>query len=211
MKVIDIYSHKQGLEFIDKHHPQELQDILDAIAFVNAADCFCKKSKEKHKDVVMSPKIMNKKMKQFLCEKGWTKKKPNSKKGFKEPRVYLDGQYFREMDGIKNKVGLEIQFGKYSFMGYDILSKMPIFASMGLIECGIEIVATSGMKLSTGVSLFHQIANDLKYRGVADLDIPTLILGIGLTDAEILAEPTMPRQKDCPGQKLLFNLSNPPT
>jgi hypothetical protein len=47
---------------------------------------------------------------------------------------------FRAMDGVKDGVGLEIQSGKYAFMGYDILSKMPIFAARGTIDCGIEVV-----------------------------------------------------------------------
>jgi hypothetical protein len=90
------------------------------------------------------------------------------------------------MDGIKNRVGLEIQFGKYAFMGYDIFSKMPIFAKRNLIECGIEVVAMPDVvrQMSTGVSSFNQIVMDMGERGEADIDIPTLIIGIGLTEAE---------------------------
>jgi len=32
--------------------------------------------------------------------------------------------------------------------------------------------------VSTGVSYFEQIVWDLEYRGVADIDIPVIILGI---------------------------------
>lgn len=100
------------------------------------------------------------------------------------------------MDGVKNGVGLEIQFGKYAFMGYDILSK-PIFAAKGMIDCGIEVVSmkslstgklsetvlveeATGYRMSTGVSFFEQIKADLEARGAADLDIPVLILGIDI-------------------------------
>ena len=96
------------------------------------------------------------------------------------------GAEFREMDGIKNRVGLEVQFGKYAFMGYDIFSKMPIFAKRGLIDCGIELVVMPSIikNMSTGVSSFAQIVMDMKARGVADIDIPTLVLGFECTPSE---------------------------
>jgi hypothetical protein len=34
-------------------------------------------------------------------------------------------------------------------------------------------------KMSTGVSFFEQFKTDLEMRGVADIDIPVLIIGIG--------------------------------
>ena len=93
---------------------------------------------------------------------------------------------YLEMDGIKNKVGLEIQFGKYAFMAYDIFSKMPIFHKRGLIDCGIELVLSHNMikDVSTGIGSFKQIARDMRERGVADLDIPTLVIGIECTNKE---------------------------
>lgn len=90
------------------------------------------------------------------------------------------------MDGIKNKVGLEIQFGKYAFMGYDIFSKMIIFKNLKYIECGVEIVPSSELvkQMSTGVSSFEQLLVDFENRGESDIDIPVLVLSIGMTDEE---------------------------
>ena len=84
-----------------------------------------------------------------------------------------------EIDFYKDRIGIEIQFGKYAFMGYDIFSKMPIFYNKGLIKCGIELVLSNTMlkDMSTGVSSFNQIVMDIKARGESDLDIPVLILG----------------------------------
>jgi len=91
------------------------------------------------------------------------------------------------MDGIKNRVGLEIQFGKYAFMGYDIFSKMVIFSNRDLIDCGIELVVMASMlrSMSTGVSSFNQIVMDMEARGEADIDIPTLVVGMEPTDEEL--------------------------
>ena len=86
------------------------------------------------------------------------------------------------MDFIKNgkKLGVEVQFGKYAFMVYNVCAKMTIFSKMGLIDTGIEIVPVKNFanEMSTGVSYFEQFAWDLHHRGVSDIDIPVLILGI---------------------------------
>ena len=84
------------------------------------------------------------------------------------------------MDFMKNKVGVEIQFGKYAFMAYNVCAKMSIFSNLGYIEGGIEVVSLKQFaeEMSTGVSYFEQIVWDLETRGVANIDIPVLVLGI---------------------------------
>lgn len=187
MKVIKTYSFKGGEEYINKHHKEELKQVLDAISNLNAINCLTKLSSEKTKvgQLLFSPPDLNKAMKLELCDKGWTEKS-KGKKGYLEPRHVFSGNRFREMDGIKNKVGLEIQFGKYAFMGYDIFSKMVIFNKLGLIDCGIEVVPVNELckYMSTGVSDFDQLAIDFEYRGESDIDIPVYVIGIGLTDTE---------------------------
>ena len=84
------------------------------------------------------------------------------------------------MDFVKNRVGVEIQFGKYSFMVYNVSAKMTIFHKLNLIDVGLEVVPLKEFadEMSTGVSYFEQFVWDLEHRGVADIDIPVLILGI---------------------------------
>jgi hypothetical protein len=199
MEVKEIYSHKGGMEFIQTHHAAELEEIYQAIQVCDAVACLSKLSKEKTKPpLLFSPVALNKKLKNFLSPIGWTEAAPESGKGFSEPRISFGDGRFREMDGIKNKVGLEIQFGKYAFMGYDIFSKMPLFAKKGLIECGVEIVGIHSLvkEMSTGVSSFDQITIDMEHRGVADIDIPTLVIGIGCTDKELI---------DCVAKRVRFS------
>lgn len=205
MKVGGIYSHKGGEDFILTNHKPEFDEIVDSINNIRAVSALTKTSEEKSKQpLLFSPVSLNEILKNHLSPLGWTKPTENGKKGFIEPKLYWDSikdtfhdeigeklpseKEFREMDGIKNKVGLEIQFGKYAFMGYDIFSKMPIFAKRGLIDCGIELVAMPSLmkNMSTGVSSYHQIVMDMKARGVADIDIPTLIIGIECTDKELI-------------------------
>jgi hypothetical protein len=80
----------------------------------------------------------------------------------------------------KNGLGFEIQFGKYSFVVYSVCPKMTIFKSLGHIKAGIEIVPVKAFAddMSSGVSYFEQFVWDLDQRGVSNIDIPVLILGI---------------------------------
>ena len=84
------------------------------------------------------------------------------------------------MDFVKNKLGVEVQFGKYSFMVYNVCAKMTIFKNLNVIDTGVEIVPIKQFanEMSTGVSYFEQFVWDLEHRGVSNIDIPVLILGI---------------------------------
>ena len=69
----------------------------------------------------------------------------------------MKGKPFREMDFIKEKLGVEVQFGKYSFMVYNVCAKMTIFKNLGHINAGVEIVPIKQFadNMSTGVSYFE--------------------------------------------------------
>ncbi len=190
MIIKDVYSHKGGLEYIKKNHPNELTDVYEAINNIDVAKALSKKSEEPNKPaLIFSPVNLNSQLKKFFNKKGWTKTDASKKKGFVEPKIKFADNQFREMDGIKNKVGLEVEFGKYSYMAYDMFSKMPIFKNHKLIKCGIELVVSHKMikHMSSGVSSFKQIVLDCKERGTADIDIPVLILGFECTDKDWIA------------------------
>ncbi|MCK5522712.1 MAG: hypothetical protein KAI83_06205 [Thiomargarita sp.] len=84
------------------------------------------------------------------------------------------------MDFVKNAVGIEVQFGKYAFMVYNVCAKMTIFHNLSVIDVGIEIVSIKDfvVEMSSGVSYFEQFVWDLEARGVSNIDIPVLILGV---------------------------------
>lgn len=189
MKVINTYSFKGGEKFIKTKHPKELREVQDAIKALDATLCLTKESKEKTKKgkLLFSPVDMNNYLKIVCHQKGWTTKaEEGRKKKYAEPRHAFGKGRFREMDGIKNKVGLEIQFGKYAFMGYDIFSKMIIFKNLGYIECGVEIVPSHELmrSMSSGVSSFEQLLVDFEHRGEGNIDIPVFVMSMGLTDEE---------------------------
>ena len=84
------------------------------------------------------------------------------------------------MDFVKEMLGIEVQFGKYAFMVYNVCAKMTIFRNLGHIDGGVEIVPVKAFAddMSTGVSYFEQFVWDLESRGVANIDVHVLILGI---------------------------------
>ena len=65
-------------------------------------------------------------------------------------------------------------------MVYNVCAKMTIFHRLGHIDVGIEVVPLKelALQMSSGVSYFEQFVWDLEQRGVSDIDIPVLILGI---------------------------------
>lgn len=182
MEIIAEYSHKDGKKFLEKHHPKELQEIKEVISLVDASPCKTKESEEKTMmgKMLYSPKRLNKRFKKMFEERGWNPAKIRVKTAIPELGETHKGT--REMDMVKNKVGVEVQFGKYAFMVYNVSAKMTIFAKQGLIDSGVEIVAMREMtkEMSTGVSYFEQMKTDLEMRGIADIDIPVLILGINV-------------------------------
>jgi len=182
LEIIAEFSHKDGKNFLEKHHPKELQEIKEVISLVDASPCKTKESAEKTMmgKMLYAPKRLNKRFKKLFGERGWEPAKIRVKTTVPELGETHKGT--REMDMVKNNVGVEVQFGKYAFMVYNVSAKMTIFSKQGLIDSGVEIVAMREMtkEMSTGVSYFEQMKTDLEMRGVADIDIPVLILGISV-------------------------------
>ncbi len=57
---------------------------------------------------------------------------------------------------------------------------MTIFHNLGFIDAGVEIVPVKAFanEMSSGVSYFEQFVWDLENRGVSDIDIPVMIIGV---------------------------------
>ncbi len=181
------YSFNAGKEKIETEYPSYLKEIKEVIVCADALLCKNKKSKEKTMTdkMLFSPVELNKEFKKYFAPKEWTNYKVRCDysnehyiKGYEPKSV---GKIpFREMDFVKDKVGVEVQFGKYAFMVYNVCAKMTIFRKLAGIEVGVEIVPIKDLadEISTGVSYFEQFVWDLKNRGVSNIDLPVLILGI---------------------------------
>jgi hypothetical protein len=188
MRIAATYSFKQGKEKINQAYPTLLAEIGDVIAEVDAADHKTKQSKEKtmHGRILYSPSSLNKAFKMSFERRGWAPVKVTCEYSdeYYEPdyqrRRNRTTGAFREMDFVKEKLGIEVQFGKYAFMVYNVCAKMTIFRNLGHIDYGVEIVPVKSLvaEMSTGVSYFEQFVWDLENRGVSNIDIPVFIIGL---------------------------------
>jgi len=184
------YSFNNGKEYIKKHYQKHLEEIIAVIRRINSGQHITKKSEEKTMPgkMLYNPKTLNLSFKKEFFNLGWQPVRIKCD----YPREYytngylpkkIQGAPFREMDYIKDELGVEVQFGKYAFMVYNVSAKMTIFRNLGHIVTGVEIVPIKQFadNMSTGVSYFEQFVWDLEQRGISNIDIPVLILGIDST------------------------------
>ena len=187
MIIAGVYSFNGGQEAIEVRFPGELEEIKHIIRSVDSAEHKSKISREKTMmgKTLYKPSSLNKAFRSEFEKRDWQKHKVYCEypTEFYLPeftdRTPTKGA-FREIDFVKSKFGVEVQFGKYAFMVYNVCAKMTIFHNMGLIDVGVEIVPIKSFAnaMSTGVSYFEQFVWDLQHRGVSDIDIPVLILGV---------------------------------
>lgn len=162
MKVVYEYSHLGGSEILKVRYPKIEQEIYSVIKNVEANRI--KESKEKNKigKMLFDPKDMNR---QYY--------KSFSRLGFKEIRdtytitipnsdVKISGA-FKQVDYVKEKVLVEVQFGKYAFMFYD-MAKFQYFFNENHADVGIEIVPCNDLhhQMSSGVSYGEQLVYDIE-------------------------------------------------
>ena len=187
MKIVGKFSFNDPNRIIETQYAGELAEIENAISMVNAYHHHDKVSKEKtmRDRLLYSPVRMNKAFHDAFYSMGWK----NQRVKCDYPTNYYLNNYsppplskgaFRDMDFVKNGVGVEVQFGKYSFMVYNVSAKMTIFHRLGIINVGVEIVPVKELvnEMSSGVSYFEQFLWDLEKRGTSNIDIPVLVLGI---------------------------------
>ncbi len=193
MKIVATYDFNGGKAAVQQKYAAEFAQIQ---AIINAIDASLYKTKESTEKTMMgkmlfSPMELNKAFKREFAKPengGWSNHKVLCDYSYGEyTEDYIKsqntrGQPFRDMDFVKpnTKLGIEVQFGKYAFMVYNVCAKMTIFSKMGVIDTGIEIVPVKNFadEMSTGVSYFEQFAWDLEHRGTSNIDVPVLILGI---------------------------------
>ena len=183
-----MYSFNNGKAYIEQHFPALLDEVFACVNAVDAPQSKTKTSAEKTMPgkLLYSPRDLNSAFKRAFEPRGWV---ANTRIRCDYPDQYYINDYrpdsksqgaYREMDFIKSRLGVEVQFGKYAFMVYNVCAMMTIFHNHDFIDAGIEIVPVKefASQMSTGVSYFEQFVWDLEQRGVSDIDIPVLILGI---------------------------------
>jgi len=201
MKIAEKYSHLNGLEFLLVHKPALWKEIQSVVSAVNAEECKTKVSKEKTMKgkVLYSPIDLNASFKRLLRARGWeesrvsywvTKSEKLIRKTLTMPaaeqkKEILDAGEtpifsYNQTDFVKDRVAVEVQLGKYSFVAYDLFVKHLAFYVGDRIDVGLEIVPMKSLaqEMSSGVAYYEGELYDLVRQGRGVPSVPLVILGI---------------------------------
>lgn len=162
MNIVYEYSHLGGSEILKVRYPAIDEEINHIIAQVQGHRT--KKSKEKTKldKWLYSPIDLNKQFKQLFSAKGYTELRDTYTITLPDHATIIPGA-FKQIDFTKGKVLVEVQFGKYAFMFYD-MAKFQFFFNENKADIGIEVVPCHGLhkQMSSGVSYGEQLVYDIE-------------------------------------------------
>ncbi len=201
MKIVEKYSHLNGLEFLLVHKPKLWDEIQKVIASVNAEKCKTKISKEKNMKgkVLYSPIGMNKNFNNLLKAKRWKESRvsywvtkseklirktlslsPEEQKKEIEKAGEVPIYSYNQTDFVKDRVAIEVQFGKYSFVAYDLFVKHLAFYVGDHIDVGIEILPMKSLQshMSSGVAYYEGEFYNVVRQGRGVPAVPLVIIGI---------------------------------
>ncbi len=88
---------------------------------------------------------------------------------------------YNQTDFIKERVAIEVQFGKYSFVAYDLFVKHLAFYVGDRIDVGIEILPMKSLQsqMSSGVAYYEGELYNVVRQGRGVPAVPLVIVGIG--------------------------------
>jgi len=162
MKIVYEYSHLGGSEILELRYPSIKSEIYSIISDVHAKKLKISKEKTMPGRELYSPKDMNKQFRNAFTNKKYTELKDIYTITIPNNDVRIKGA-FKQIDFVKGKVLVEVQFGKYAFMFYD-MAKFQYFFNEKKADVGIEIVPCHSLhkQMSTGVSYGEQLVYDIE-------------------------------------------------
>ena len=201
MRIAKYYSHLNGYEWLQVRRPGFWSEIETTIESINAANCRTKISKEKRMTgkALYSPPEINKLFKDSLEKTGWKESRVSywvtDDARLIRNTLTLDSESqkaaildegrppiasYNQTDFIKDRVAIEVQFGKYSFIAYDLFVKHLAFFVGDKIDCGIEILPMKAMQsqMSSGPGYYEGALYDLVRQGRGVPAVPLVLIGI---------------------------------
>ena len=160
MKVVYEYSHLGGSEILQVRFPTFNQEIYDIIAKVEARRAKISKEKTMKGKKLYAPSDMNSQFCKYFNEKGYAQLRDKYTLTIPNSNIAIKGA-FKQIDFVKDKVLVEVQFGKYSFMFYDMAQ---YFFNENKADVGVEIVPCHSLyrEMSSGVSYGEQLVYDIE-------------------------------------------------
>ena len=202
MKIAQIYSHLNGQEFLIVHKPILWEEIQNTIRSVNPNPAFTKVSKEKKRkgELLYSPTKLNGLFKSEFKKYGWKESKiyyfvnedltttrdtvgildKKEQKQAITDRGFTPYSTYNQVDFVKDRVAVEVQFGKYFSVQYDLHVKHTFFYGRGDIDVGIEIIPMHSLmsKMSSGVSWYENELTNIVREGRSNPSVPIVLIGI---------------------------------
>jgi len=201
MKIDQVYSHLNGLEFLLVHRKKLWTEIRGVIKSVDAETCKTKISKEERTmgKVFYSPVELNSCFRSLLKPKGWkesrisywvTKSEKLIRKTINMPadeqkkEIEKTGEMaifsYNQTDFVKDRIAIEVQFGKYAFVAYDLFVKHLAFYIGNQIDVGIEILPMKSLQqqMSSGVPYYEGELYNVIRQGRGVPAVPLIIIGV---------------------------------
>lgn len=201
MNIANLYSHLNGYEHMIVHHKDLWDEIVSAITSIDA-NAYTKTSKAKPSfgRILYDQKAINKRFEEILFPLNWksvrtpyyvTGDVPTAREiaGIREKeeqKRIIESKGFEaystnnQVDFVKERVAVEVQFGKYFSVAYDLHVKHTFFFLRNDIDVGIEIIPTRAMclKMDTGVAWYeNELANVIR-EGRSNPTVPIVMIGI---------------------------------
>lgn len=201
MRIVQVYSHLNGLEFLLVHKKSLWVETQRVIRAVDALKCRTKVSKEQTMKgkLLYSPIDLNSAFKSLLSARKWESRrvsywvtgderlirktltlKPAEQKSEIEAAGGSPIYSYNQTDFVKERVAVEVQFGKYSFIAYDLFVKHLAFFVGDEIDVGIEILPMKSLQteMSSGVAYFEGELYNVVRQGRGVPAVPLVIIGI---------------------------------
>ena len=201
MRIVARYSHLNGLEFLKVHERTLWREIRKVISGVDASVCRTKVSKEiRSKDKLLySPIALNKAMKSGFRAHGWresrtsywvtsdarlVRKTMHMTPAQQKAKIEASGRTpiysFNQTDFVKERVAVEVQFGKYAFVAYDLFVKHMAFFVGDVIDVGVEILPMKELQqnMSSGVGYYEGELYNLIRQGRSIPAVPLILIGV---------------------------------
>ncbi len=201
MKIARTYSHLNGLEYLLVHRKELWSEVQEVIAEIDAAKCLTKVSHEARMQGQMkySPKDLNQEFDERLTRRRWAERRmtywvtgdervirDTMRMGADEQKAAITASghapimSYNQTDFVKDRVALEVQFGKYAFVAYDLFVKHLAFYVRDEIDVGIEILPMKSMQaqMSSGPGYYEGELYNVIRNGRGVPSVPLVIVGI---------------------------------
>ena len=201
MRIGETYSHLNGEEYLLVHKRALWQEVQNVIVAVDATACKTKVSKEKTMAgrMLYSPPEMNAAYKKGLDSIGWKERRntfwvthdekllrgiyglpADAQKAAIQKAGHDPIMSYNQTDFVKDRVAVEVQFGKYAFVAHDLFVKHLSFYVSDIIDVGIEILPMKELEkeMSSGVPYYERDLLNVLRQGRGVPAVPLVLVGV---------------------------------